>query len=314
MRARIGRLVLLLFVGWAATGCGGGFGPSTDPKVCGDGDHPSHSGQELTSLIEAGKVLPKDLRCIDLIQVELTKADLRGVDLRGTDLTQATLKGADLRGANLSHAQLTQADLSGARLDGADLSWADLTQADLTDASLTRANVWAAASTQTTVSGIRAGGLKGQWPFYVLPVVVLIASLIQGLRGTKRTQAIAGTSHVEPQVVNGLIMPVPSVRLPLLSPTVRGHLLVLVAALAYAAAALLITSGFATITVGLFTPLLGWRLGPLEFGELGGAALCVLTGVGIAIFAKILTIRARPSAWTSLVFFLKACGDAFRRR
>jgi hypothetical protein len=87
-----------------------------------------------------------------------------------------------------------------------------------------------------------------------------------------------------------------------------------VAALAYAAAALLITSGFATITVGLFTPLLGWRLGPLEFGEDGGAFLCVLTGVGIAIFAGILSIRARPSAWTSFVFFLKACGDGFRRR
>jgi hypothetical protein len=309
MRARIGRLVLLLFVGWAATGCGVGFGPSTDPKVCGNGGHPSHSDKELTSLFEPGKVLPKDLRCIDLAQATLKGADLRGVDLRGTDLTQATLNGADLRGANLSHATLTQADLSGARLDGADLSWADLIQADLTDASLTGANVWAAKSTHT-VSGIRAGGLKGLWPFYVLPVVVLIASLIQGLRRTKRTQAIAGTSHGEPQLVNGLIMPGPPVRLPLLSPAVRGHLLVLVAALAYAAAALLITSGFATIA-GLFTPLLGWRLGPLEFGELGGALLCVFTGVGIAIFAGILT---RRSLWTSLVIFLKACGNSFRRR
>jgi hypothetical protein len=309
MRAWIGRLVLLLFVGWAATGCGGGFGPSTDPKVCGNGGHPSHSDKELTSLFEPGKVLPKDLRCIDLAQATLKGADLRGVDLRGTDLTQATLKGADLRGANLSHANLTQADLSGARLDGADLSWADLIQADLTDASLTRANVWAAESSQATVSGIRAGGLKGLWPFYVLPVVVLIASLIQGLRGTKRTQAIAGTSHVEPQFVNGLITPAPA-RFPLLSPAVRGHLLVLVVALAYAAAALLIMSGFATIA-GLFTPLLGWRLGPLEFGEFGGAFLCVLTGVGLAIFAAILT---RRSVWTSFVFFLKACGDAVRRR
>ncbi|MCW2888831.1 MAG: hypothetical protein QOE54_4886 [Streptosporangiaceae bacterium] len=310
MRARIGRLVLLLFVGWAVTGCGGGFGPSTDPKVCGNGGHPSHSGKELMSLIQAGKVWPKDLRCLDLTQIGLTKADLRGVDLRGTDLTQATLKGADLRGANLSHARLDQAELDGARLDGADLSWADLTQADLvgarldgadlswadfgqadlTGASLTRANVWAAMGTQATVSGIRAGDLKGQWPFYALPVVVLIASLILGLRGAKRTRAIAGTSRVKP-----LIMPVPSARLPLLSPAVRGHLLVLVAALAYAAAALLITSSFATITVGLFTPLLGWRLGPLEFGELGGAFPCLLTGVGIAIFAVILTIRARRS-------------------
>lgn len=293
MRARLGRLVLLLFIGWAAAGCAGGSGPSTDPAVCGNGGHPSNLGNELMSLIAAGKAPPKDLRCIDLSQAELTKANLRGVDLRGADLTQATLKGADLRGADLSHAKLIQADLDGARLDGADLSWADLTQADLTGASLTRANVWATQGVQATLGGIRTGGMKGQWPFYVLPGVVLVVSLFLGLRGVSRIQATAGTPGVEPVFVNGLIMQVPSARRPLLN--IRGYLLVLVAALAYAAAALLVSSAIATAAFGLFTPLIGWHLGPLVLGESDGTFLYLPAGAGIAFLGRIVTRRAlRP--------------------
>jgi uncharacterized protein YjbI with pentapeptide repeats len=292
MRARLGRLVLLLFIGWAAAGCAGGSGPSTDPAVCGNGGHPSNLGKEFASLIAARKAPPKDLRCIDLSQAELTKANLRGVDLRGADLTQATLKGADLRGADLSHAKLIQADLDGARLDGADLSWADLTQADLTGASLTRANVWAARGVQASFGGIRTEGMKGQWPFYVLPGVVLVVSLFLGLREVSRIRATAGTPGVEPEFVNG-IMQVPSARRPLLN--IRGYLLVLVAALAYAAAALLVSSGIATVMLGLFTPLIGWHLGPLVLGETFGIFLYLPAGAGIAILGRNLTRRARRS-------------------
>jgi hypothetical protein len=117
-------------------------------------------------------------------------------------------------------------------------------------------------------------------------------SLFNSLRGVSRIQATDGIPGVEPEFVNG-IMQVPSARRPLLN--IRGYLLALVAAVAYAAAALLVSSGIASAVLGLFTPLIGWHLGPLVLGETFGIFLYLAAGAGIAILGRIATRRARRS-------------------
>jgi len=52
----------------------------------------------------------------DLLDVNLTGADLRLADLEGANLTDANLTGADLMDADLTRANLRCADLEGARL------------------------------------------------------------------------------------------------------------------------------------------------------------------------------------------------------
>lgn len=100
-------------------------------------------------------------RCVfdrqDLVEVDLTKANLRDSSFKRADLSASLLQGVDgrrtkfisaimqdivLDEANLVRADLTKADLKGASLRGADLTWArmfraDLSGADLTDARLT---------------------------------------------------------------------------------------------------------------------------------------------------------------------------------
>ena len=68
--------------------------------------------------------------------VDLSGAVLRDAQLINADLTCANLEGADLTGANLSHAQLGQADLRGAILSGADLTGALLNLSQLSKAEL----------------------------------------------------------------------------------------------------------------------------------------------------------------------------------
>lgn len=64
------------------------------------------------------------------------RANLEGADLRGAVLHGAHLAGASLRGAKLQNAQLQRADLRRAYLDGADLTRACLRGATLTGATL----------------------------------------------------------------------------------------------------------------------------------------------------------------------------------
>ena len=70
----------------------------------------------------------------NLSWADLREADLRGADLFWADLRSADLWRADLRGADLWEAVLRGAVLRGADLRGADLLWADLRDADLRDA------------------------------------------------------------------------------------------------------------------------------------------------------------------------------------
>ncbi len=82
---------------------------------------------------------------LDLTQVNLSGANLRGVDLSEASLSEASLSGADLSeaklyaacltGANLSHANLSSAVLNGALFTLADLSGANLSSADLRSTS-----------------------------------------------------------------------------------------------------------------------------------------------------------------------------------
>ncbi|MEO3845385.1 pentapeptide repeat-containing protein [Streptomyces sp. B22F1] len=85
-----------------------------------------------------------DLRGGDLTGANLRGADLTGADLYRADLTRANLYEADFTGANLYGADLTGADLREADFIDADLYGADLTGADLYDADFTRANLYEA--------------------------------------------------------------------------------------------------------------------------------------------------------------------------
>ena len=93
-----------------------------------------------------------NLRGANLTRADLWKANLRGADLHEADLTKANLRVADLAGVNLEaadltramlnsaklneHADLTRAVMTGARLRRADLHEADLAGADLGEADL----------------------------------------------------------------------------------------------------------------------------------------------------------------------------------
>lgn len=89
---------------------------------------------------------------LELTQIRIPHADLRGAtlskarltrsELTGANLRDAALAGADLAGATLIKADLTNTDLTGARLTGARLVGAILTRTrltatDFTDAALT---------------------------------------------------------------------------------------------------------------------------------------------------------------------------------
>jgi hypothetical protein len=97
-----------------------------------------------------------DLHGLNLSRIELNLANLSGVDLSaailyeanffGSDLSEANLSNATIENANLSTARLYKANLEkaglwGARLLDADLREANLQEADLIFANLLRANL-----------------------------------------------------------------------------------------------------------------------------------------------------------------------------
>jgi len=63
----------------------------------------------------------KDLRLLDLSDIDFKRSRLVGADLTGVDLTAANLSGADLTRARLDRATVVRADFSSARLRGASL-------------------------------------------------------------------------------------------------------------------------------------------------------------------------------------------------
>ena len=77
-----------------------------------------------------------NLRNTHFYRANLLEANFYNADLYGADLTHANLIRADLRNTNLIRSSLRNADLN-----GADLSWASLSDADLSSANLYGANL-----------------------------------------------------------------------------------------------------------------------------------------------------------------------------
>ncbi|MFF4130793.1 pentapeptide repeat-containing protein [Streptomyces mirabilis] len=102
-------------------------------------------------------------RTIDLSELHLSRARLRGadlsnVDLGETDLSWSVLMGANIRDsrlwrANLTHAWLEEANLTRSWLREAELVDAKLVRADLTDANLGAANLANADLTGACLNG-----------------------------------------------------------------------------------------------------------------------------------------------------------------
>jgi len=100
----------------------------------------------LNVLAERSADFETEEQCLDLRNVNLKGADLRGAfldrarfgdsNLEGVDLMQASLVGADFRGAHVRGAHLRQARLQGANFVGADLQDASLREASLCNANL----------------------------------------------------------------------------------------------------------------------------------------------------------------------------------
>jgi uncharacterized protein YjbI with pentapeptide repeats len=109
-----------------------------------------------------------NLRGADLCGVNLSGANLDKIDLNEANLREANLTGASLSRSNLSNARLGQANLENAdihssNLRGADLSdakmrRADLDHANLSDANLSDADLWLAKLSYATLTNVVARG------------------------------------------------------------------------------------------------------------------------------------------------------------
>ena len=94
---------------------------------------------------------------LNVENIHLDGADLRGVDLSDVFMANATLRKANLTDARLAATVLTGSDLQGARLNGATLinghlEAANLSNAHLVDADLQRASLWRANVTGTGIN------------------------------------------------------------------------------------------------------------------------------------------------------------------
>jgi hypothetical protein len=89
---------------------------------------------------------------VNLVQANLSEANLTGTNLikaalqyaslSGANLQNANLSGANLQNANLNRANLQNANLSGANLQGSNLSAANLQNANLSETNLQKANLF----------------------------------------------------------------------------------------------------------------------------------------------------------------------------
>jgi len=117
----------------------------------------AENAEVIPNLIEAD-LSGADLSEAKLIGADLSRAKLSGADLIGANLIEAKLFGADLIEAKLSGADLSRAKLSWAKLSRADLIWADLIEANLSGANLSEANLSRATLIGTDLTGATLTG------------------------------------------------------------------------------------------------------------------------------------------------------------
>lgn len=100
---------------------------------------------------------------LEIINPDLTGANLREINLSGANLLSANFREADLKGATFSGADLRKADLIGvdfretdfsvANLKGADFRYANLRKANLRGADLTASKLQYSVLVETTIEG-----------------------------------------------------------------------------------------------------------------------------------------------------------------
>jgi uncharacterized protein YjbI with pentapeptide repeats len=100
-----------------------------------------------------------DLLGVELVEANLSFANLSNADIRHADLSRANLHHANLRHADLSSTNLQQADLSEADLSGSILKGADLSGAILRDAKLRKANLIGASFKNVNLRGVNLAGV-----------------------------------------------------------------------------------------------------------------------------------------------------------
>ncbi len=97
------------------------------------------------------ELMEMDLSEANLTGADLSEANLMGANLKGADLSQGNLMGVNLCEADLSEANLTEANLTGAKLMGANLKGVNLSQAKLDEANLSGADLTQADLTQAMI-------------------------------------------------------------------------------------------------------------------------------------------------------------------
>lgn len=105
--------------------------------------------QTLIKLYEQGR---RDFSGINLADVDLSYAYLRGINLANACLTNANLVGVNLTSANLTGINLNNAKITSAYLGDADLRTADLSQANFSYSYLAETNLTSSYLLQTNFS------------------------------------------------------------------------------------------------------------------------------------------------------------------
>ncbi len=119
------------------------------------------SGTQLLDADLSGAQLAYgDLSDTNFYYADLSGADLSGADLSGANFYHADLSGANLSGANLSSAKLAYANLSSVDLRGADLRNAHFRGADLSSANLSSAKLAHADLRRADLSGANLSSAK----------------------------------------------------------------------------------------------------------------------------------------------------------
>jgi uncharacterized protein YjbI with pentapeptide repeats len=99
------------------------------------------SEENIAYLKQGPNLLNADLSKADICNADFSKAMLQEADFSKADLNGTNISGANLEDAELSEANLNDADLSGANLEDAELSEANLNDADLSGANLKEADL-----------------------------------------------------------------------------------------------------------------------------------------------------------------------------